>query len=150
MLLPVCMWKYGSISYIGMTRKKNASQWKRYRTDNAKIHMQNSTTNTRTKYSLVVMHKTLCSVQLTFVRRENETVQNCPIVLQNSSSYYSFYFAVTHKLHKLQSQTRTHIALPILVPLRIKKDTRHVGLEFPRTATLSYSTHHRNSANDSK
>ena len=67
----------------------------------------NSTTNTRTKYLLVVMHKTLCSVWLTFVRRENETVQNCPIVLKNSSSssyyYYYSYFAVTHKLHKLQS-----------------------------------------------
>ena len=32
-----------------------------------------STTNTRTKYLSVVMHKTLCSVWLTFVRRENET-----------------------------------------------------------------------------
>ena len=50
----------------------------------------NSTTNTRTKYLLVVMHKTLCSIWLTFVQRENETVQNCPIVLKNSSSsYYS-------------------------------------------------------------
>ena len=68
----------------------------------------NSTTNTCTKYILVVMHKTLCSVWLTFVRRENETVQNCPIVLQYSSSYYYYYYyysssAVTHKLHKLQS-----------------------------------------------
>ena len=38
-----------------------------------------------------------------------KTVQNCPIVLKNSSSssyYYSYYysyFAVTHKLHKLHS-----------------------------------------------
>ena len=36
----------------------------------------NSTTNTCTKYLLVVMHKTLCSVWLTFVRRENETMAN--------------------------------------------------------------------------
>ena len=63
----------------------------------------NSTTNARTKYLLVVMHKTLCSVWLTSVRRENETVQNCSIVLQYSSSYYYSSFAVTHKLHKLQS-----------------------------------------------
>ena len=31
--------KYGSISYIGMTRKKNDGQQKRYRTDNAKTRM---------------------------------------------------------------------------------------------------------------
>ena len=71
----------------------------------------NSTTNTCTKYLLVVMHKTLCSVWLTFVRRENETVQNCPIVLKNSSSsssYYYSYFAVTHKLHSYRANSNTY------------------------------------------
>ena len=33
---------------------------------------------------------------------------------------------------------------------RTYKGTRHVRLEFPKTATVSYSTRHRNSANDSK
>ena len=114
----------------------------------------NSTTNTCTKYLLVVMHKTLCSVWLTFVRRENETVQNCPIVLQYSSSYYYYSsFAVTHKLHKLRtelSQKRLQIAPSILITFHIKKDTRHVRLKFQGTATVSYSTRHRNSTNDSK
>ena len=32
----------------------------------------------------------------------------------------------------------------------IKESTRHVQFEFPRTVTVSYSTRHRNSANDSK
>ena len=101
--------KYGSTSYIGMTRKKMAANRKGIGLTTLK-HACNSTTNTRTKYLLVVMHKTLCSVWLTFVRRENEAVQNCPIVLKNSSSsssssssYYYSYFAVTHKLHKLHS-----------------------------------------------
>ena len=76
----------------------------------------NSTTNTRTKYLLVVMHKTLCSVWLTFVRRENETVQNCPIVLKNSSSsssssssyYYYSYFAVTHNYTSYRANSNTY------------------------------------------
>ena len=79
--------KYGSTSYIGMDRKKMAANRKGIGPTTLK-HACNSTTNTCTKYLLVVMHKTLCSVWLTFVRRENETVQNCPIVLQYSSSYY--------------------------------------------------------------
>ena len=117
----------------------------------------NSTANTCTKYLLVVMHKTLCSVWLTFVRRENETVQNCPIVLQYSSSYYYYYyyyyyssFAVTHKQATELTQKRLQIAPPILITFHIKKDTRHVQLEFQETATVSYSTRHRNSTNDSK
>ena len=32
--------KYGSTSYIGMDRKKNGGQQKGYRTDNAKMRMQ--------------------------------------------------------------------------------------------------------------
>ena len=91
--------KYGSTSYMGM----EAANRKGIGPTTLK-RACNSTTNTRTKYLLVVMHKTLCNVWLTFVRRENEMVQNCPIVLKNSSSssYYS-YFSVTHKLHKLHS-----------------------------------------------
>ena len=58
---------------IGMTRKKMAANRKGIGPTTLK-HACNSTTNTRTKYLLVVMHKTLCSVQ------------NCPIVLKNSSS----------------------------------------------------------------
>ena len=45
------------------------------------------------------------------------------------------------------TQTRTQIAPSTF---HIKKDTRHVRLEFQGTATLSYSTRHRNSKNDSK
>ena len=83
--------KYGSTSYIGMDReKKMAANRKGIGPTTLKCAC-NSTTNTCTKYLLVVMHKTLCSVWLTFVRRENETVQNCPIVLKNSSSYYYYY-----------------------------------------------------------
>ena len=48
------------------------------------------------------------------------------------------------------TQTRTQIAPPILQSSPIKEGTRHIRFEFPRTATVSYSTHHRNSANDSK
>ena len=78
--------KYGSTSYIGekMSANRNGigpTMLKR---------ACNNTTNTRTKYLSVVMHKTLCSVWLTFIRRENEMVQNCPIVLKNSSSSYYF------------------------------------------------------------
>ena len=103
--------KYGTTSYIGMDRKKMVANRKSIGPTTLK-RACNSTTNTRTKYLLVVIHKTLCSVWLTFVRRENETVQNCPIVLKNSSSssssssssyYYYSYFTVTHKLHKLHS-----------------------------------------------
>ena len=117
----------------------------------------NSTTNTHTKYLLVVMHKTLCSVWLTFVRRENKTVQNCPIVLKNSSSSSSsslLLFLICCNSQTTQAteltQTRTQIAPPILQSSPIKEGTRHVQFEFPRTATVSYSTRHRNSANDSK
>ena len=87
----------------------------------------NSTTNTCTKYLLVVMHKTLCIVWLTFVRRENETVQNCPIVLKNSSSsssssYYYSYFAVTHKLHKLHSYLKhVHKSLHLYYNLHLSR-----------------------------
>ena len=48
------------------------------------------------------------------------------------------------------TQTRTQIAPSILITFHIKKDTRHVRLEFQGTATVSYSTRHRNSTNDSK
>ena len=85
-LLVIIIGKYGSTSYIGMTRKKMAANRKGI--GPTRKRACNSTTNTCTKYLLVVMHKTLCSVWLTFVRKENETVQNCPIVLQYSSSYY--------------------------------------------------------------
>ena len=91
---------YSSTSYIGMTRKKMAANRNGIGPTMLK-RACNSTTNTRTKYLSVAMHKTLCSVWLTFVLRENKTVQNCPIVLKNSSSSY-YYFAITHKLHKLQ------------------------------------------------
>ena len=84
-----CIGKYGSTSYIGMTRKKMAANRKGIGRTTLK-HACNSTTNTRTKYLLVVMHKTHSSVWLTFVRRENETVQNCTIVLKNSSSSSSY------------------------------------------------------------
>ena len=80
--------KYGSTSYIG---KKMAANRKGIGPTTLK-RAYNSTTNTRTKYLLIVMHKTLRSVWLTFVRRENETVQNCPIVLKNSSSSSSYYY----------------------------------------------------------
>ena len=79
-----CIGKYGSTSYIGMTRKKMAANRKGIGPTTLK-RACNSTTNTRTKYLLIVMHKTLCSVWLTFVRSENETVQTCPNVLKNSS-----------------------------------------------------------------
>ena len=45
------------------------------------------------------------------------------------------------------TQTRLQIAPSILITFHIKKDTRHVRLEFQGTATVSYS---RNSTNDSK
>ena len=48
--------KYGSTSYIGMTRKKMAANRKGIGPTTLK-HACNSTTNTRTKYLLVVMHK---------------------------------------------------------------------------------------------
>ena len=77
--------KCGSTSYIGMTQKKMAANRKGIGPTTLK-RACNSTTNTRTKYLLIVMHKTLCSVWLIFIQRENETVQNCLIVLKNSSS----------------------------------------------------------------
>ena len=46
--------------------------------------------------------------------------------------------------------SRLQIAPSILITFHIKKDTRHVRLEFQGTATVSYSTRHRNSTNDSK
>ena len=46
--------------------------------------------------------------------------------------------------------SRLQIAPSILITFHIKKDTRHVQLEFQGTATVSYSTRHRNSTNDSK
>ena len=118
----------------------------------------NSTTNTCTKYLLVVMHKTLCSVWLTFVQRENEMVQNCPIVLKNSSSLllllFYFIFLVRCNSQTTQAteltQTRLQIAPSIVITFHIKKDTRHIRLEFQGTATVSYSTCHRNSTNHSK
>ena len=77
--------KYGSTSYIGMTPpKKMAANRKGIGLTTLK-RACNSTTNTHTKYLLVVMHKTLCSVWLTFIWRENEIVQNCPIVLQGAN-----------------------------------------------------------------
>ena len=48
------------------------------------------------------------------------------------------------------TQKRLQIAPSILITLHIKKDTQHVRLKFQGTATLSYSTRHRNSTNDSK
>ena len=48
------------------------------------------------------------------------------------------------------TQKRLQIAPSILITFHIKKDTRHVLLEFQGTATVSYSTRHRNSTNDSK
>ena len=116
----------------------------------------NSTTNTCTKYLLVVIHKTLCSVWLTFVRRENETVQNFPIVLKNSSSSSLLLLLLLLLFVRCNSQTTQateltqQIAPPILITFHIKKDTRHVRLEFQGTATVSYSIRHRNSTNDSK
>ena len=53
--------KYVSTSYIGMTRKKMAANRKGIGPTTLK-RACNSTTNTRTKYLLIVMHKTLCSV----------------------------------------------------------------------------------------
>ena len=66
-----------------MTRKKMAANRKGIGPTTLK-RACNSTTNERTKYLLIVMHKTLCSVWLTFIRRENETVQYCPIVLKGT------------------------------------------------------------------
>ena len=90
--------------------------------------LKHACNSTRNKYLLVVMHKTLCSVWLTFVRRENEAVQNCPIVLKNSSSsssssyYYYSYFAVTHKLHKLHSQLKhVHKSLHLYYSLHLSR-----------------------------
>ena len=48
------------------------------------------------------------------------------------------------------TQKRLQIAPSILITFHIKKDTRHVRLEFQGTATVSCSTRHRNSTNDSK
>ena len=48
------------------------------------------------------------------------------------------------------TQKRLQIARSILITFHIKKDTRHVRLEFQGTATVSCSTCHRNSKNDSK
>ena len=48
------------------------------------------------------------------------------------------------------TQKRLQIASSILITFHIKKDTRHVRLKFQGTATVSYSTRHRNSTNDSK
>ena len=74
-------------------------------------HACNSTTNTHTKYLSVDMHKTLCSVWLTFVRRENETFQNCPIVLKNSSSSSSLLNRCNSQTTQATelSQTRTRL-----------------------------------------
>ena len=63
--------KNGSTSYIGMTRKKMAANRKGIGPTTL-IRACNSTTNTRTKYLLVVIHKTLCSVWLINLRPEGE------------------------------------------------------------------------------
>ena len=47
------------------------------------------------------------------------------------------------------NQKRLQIAPSILITFHIKKDTRHVRLKFQGTATVPYSTRHRNSTNDS-
>ena len=100
--------KYGITTYRDDPPKKMAANRKGIGPTTLKRGC-NSTTNTRTKYLLLVMHKTLCSVWLTFVRRENETVQNCLIVLQNSSSYYYYSsFAVTHTSYRANSKTITN------------------------------------------
>ena len=130
----------GSTSYIGMTRKKMAANRKGI----GLTTLERACNSKTITHHQVVMHK---SVWLTFVRRENETVQNCPIVLKNSSlSSSSFLIRCNSQTTQATelTQTRTQIAPPI------KEGTRHVQFEFPRTATVSYSTHHRNSANDSK
>ena len=112
----------------------------------------NSTTNTRTKYLLVVMHKTLCSVWLTFVRRENETVQNARLFAR--ILHHKLLFLIRCNSQTTQAteltETRLQIAPSILITFHIKKDTRHVRLEFQGTATVSYSTRHRNITNHSK
>ena len=51
--------KYGSTSYIGMTRKKKKAANRKGIGLTTLKRACNSTTNTRTKYLLVVMHKTL-------------------------------------------------------------------------------------------
>ena len=48
------------------------------------------------------------------------------------------------------TQKRLQSAPSILITFHIKKDTRHVRHEFQGTTTVSYSTRHRNSTNDSK
>ena len=112
---------------VGMTRKEMAANRKGIGLTMLK-RACNSTTNTHTKYFSVVMHKTLCSVWLTFVWRENETVQNCPIVLRNSSSSLSFLIHCNSRTTQATelTQTCTQIALPILQSSPIKEGTRHM------------------------
>ena len=141
-------------SYIGMTRKKMTANRKGIGPTTLK-HACNSTTNTCTKYLLVVMHKTLCSVWLTFVWRENKTVQTARLF---SPEFFIILLLLlflircnsqTTQAREL-TQTRLQIAPSILITFHIKKDTRHVRLKFQGTVTVSYSIRHRNSTNTSK
>ena len=67
---------------------------------------------------------------------------------------FFFFFLIRCNSQTTQAteltQKRLQITPSILITFHIKKDTRHVRLEFQGTATVSYSTRHRNSTNDSK
>ena len=145
--VPYSIGKYSSTSNIGMTRKKKKAANRKGIGLTTLKRACNSTTNTCTKYLLVVMHKTLCSVWLTFVWRENETVQNCPIVLHHHHIICSNSSQTTQAAELTQTRTPPTC---ILQNSPIKEGTRHGTIRVPKDSDSSYSTHHRNSANDSK
>ena len=78
-------------------------------------------------------------------------VQNCLIVLQNSSYYYYLKKKFIHCNSQTTqatelTKTRLQIALSILITFHIKKTHETYDSSFKaRTATVSYSTRHRNS-----
>ena len=107
-------------------------------------HACNSTTNTRTKYLSVVMHLQRLANLRPEGERDGPKLPDC---------FKEFFILILLFLIRCNSQTtqateltqtRTQIAPPILQSSHSKEGTRHVQFEFPRTATVSYSTRHRN------
>ena len=122
--------KYGSTSYIGMIRKKMAANRKGIGLTTLK-HACNSTTNTRTKYLSVVMHKTLCSVWLTFSGGRTRRSKIARLFLRILHHHHHHIIIILIRCNSQTTQaaeltqTCTQIAPPILQTSPIKEGTQH-------------------------
>ena len=152
--------KYGSTctSYIGMTQKKRAANRKGIGLTTLK-RACNSTTNTRTKYMYLLVRSYAQNTLQRLANLRPEGERDGPKLPDCSKEFFILILLLLLFLIRCNSQTtqateltqtRTQMAPLILQSSPIKEGTRHVQFKFPRTATVSYSTRHRNSANDSK